>query len=469
MIKSLNLSNLKLNFNSLNNPFYLISPILLIGLHLGFTSYFICLLFILLRLLTTNKDTAGIFLVLFGGLVGGITRHVYPGIPLYGSILILLGLLLLSGNVAIFLRNGKKTVLLSGNIAIFLRNGKKSIFFLLLVISVFFVSYLYGPHHHYSNSKLLAIIIFGFLSLFIYSIINISKRFSSIAISQLLLLTTVSLYVASIESFGYKGPSSFFDYSWFRLTTSQFVTDYQISVIDYQAIGMNALYAFAFFIGSEKVSMNTNKFYRYLFYATCFQLILMSGARQAIFGLGLLVFVRIAIFSQVPSFSKRLVSILLGILILFIFVKFISSLNIDFLSTVLASDGDLKSITGRADNILRAYSIIRENPFFGVGLGGYSPKNMSIYPHNVILEILSECGIIGLTALILVLVYFYKSNRYSIKLITTNGLYLIIILTALLIRAFVSSDLSESIALFSGIFAMAISRKENFNYINEEK
>ena len=54
MIKHFNFSNQKNNSGFFDNIFYIISPLLLIGLYLGYTSYIICLLFIFLRLFSTN-------------------------------------------------------------------------------------------------------------------------------------------------------------------------------------------------------------------------------------------------------------------------------------------------------------------------------------------------------------------------------------------------------------------------------
>jgi O-antigen ligase len=392
----------------INRIFYLISPSLLILMHLGYISFTACISFILLRLVSTNKETAGVYFVTFGGLIGGVTRHVFPGIPIYGLILIFFGLLLLSKDIIVIIKRGIKPII-----------------FLFFVTLIFFFFYLYGPKHQYSSDKLIGIIINGFMFFFIYSIINISKRFSNIAIAQLLLLTTISFFVASIQSYGYKNPTSFFDYSWYRLTTIEYSFDYNLVTVGYQEIGMYSLYAFAFFISSINLSYNTNKIYNFLFYITCTQLILLSGARQAIFGLGMLIFIRIAFFSQVHKQSKRIIYILLGFILLFVFIRFINSLNIDFINTVLDRKGDINSITGRGDNLIRAITIIKQNPYFGVGLGGYSPNNMSIYPHNVFLEILSECGLFGFTALIIVLITFYKSNHISFKNVTNSVIVIV--------------------------------------------
>ena len=136
---------------------------------------------------------------------------------------------------------------------------------------------------------------------------------------------------------------------------------------------------------------------------------MLSGARQAIFGLAILLFLKISFFSEAHSYAKKTITIILGVTTLYLFVIFIDNLGIDFLSTVLDRQGDIYSITGRGENFTRAIQIISKDPLWGLGLGGYSPENMSIYPHNIILEILCECGIIGLTALLIVTLMFLKT------------------------------------------------------------
>lgn len=437
------------NINTvIDKLFFLICPFLLLGIYLEYTNFILCLIFIFLRLITTDKDTAGVFLILFGGLLGGVTRHVYPSIPIYGLIVAAIGL-----------------VLLLKNIRTFIYKGKKSICFLIIVFFIFFIAYLYGPKHSYSNNKLIGLISNGLLFLFAYFVINTSHKFSNIAISQLLLLTTISYFVAAIESYGYGKPSGFFDYTWYRISSSHFSFDNKSDYISYQRVGMNALYGFAFFIAYNHERGGARRIFKFIFYATCLQLILLSGARQAIFGLAILLFLKISFFSEAHSYAKKTITIILGVTTLYLFVIFIDNLGIDFLSTVLDRQGDIYSITGRGENFTRAFQIISKYPLWGLGLGGYSPENMSIYPHNIILEILCECGIIGLTALLIVTLMFFKNNKLSLRHMTANGTYLILILVCVFVRAFVSSDLTESIALFSGIFAMGI-RVQSFLIVN---
>jgi hypothetical protein len=64
--------------------------------------------------------------------------------------------------------------------------------------------------------------------------------------------------------------------------------------------------------------------------------------------------------------------------------------------------------------------MIKENPLFGSGLGGFRGynniewTNEIKYPHNLFLEITSECGFVGLFILVeLLLVIFRNVYRFS--------------------------------------------------------
>ncbi|WP_410913694.1 O-antigen ligase family protein, partial [Pseudomonas sp. SIMBA_068] len=73
----------------------------------------------------------------------------------------------------------------------------------------------------------------------------------------------------------------------------------------------------------------------------------------------------------------------------------------------------------RLELYLDTLRIISQNLWGGVGLGNWQYYNQSnfIYPHNLILEILSELGVLlGGGVLIYILLLFYKCPR-ELKLI----------------------------------------------------
>jgi O-antigen ligase len=77
-------------------------------------------------------------------------------------------------------------------------------------------------------------------------------------------------------------------------------------------------------------------------------------------------------------------------------------------------------IHSRLDSWEVSWEMIKENPLFGSGLGGFRGynniewTNEIKYPHNLFLEITAECGFIGLFILVgLLLIIFRNVYRFS--------------------------------------------------------
>lgn len=73
------------------------------------------------------------------------------------------------------------------------------------------------------------------------------------------------------------------------------------------------------------------------------------------------------------------------------------------------------SIGVRIDMWLTAFGYFMQNPFFGIGPTNFSlDENFGyqLYPHNVILEIASELGLIGLIVFIVSFFYLYLNTTY---------------------------------------------------------
>ena len=94
----------------LDKYYIFIIPILILGIYFGFSSYGLCLAVIALRLFYTNKDTLGVFLLMYGGPLGGMTRLVYPILPVYGFLLTMIGFLLLWDEMLDLLKNNLKAL-----------------------------------------------------------------------------------------------------------------------------------------------------------------------------------------------------------------------------------------------------------------------------------------------------------------------------------------------------------------------
>jgi O-antigen ligase len=69
------------------------------------------------------------------------------------------------------------------------------------------------------------------------------------------------------------------------------------------------------------------------------------------------------------------------------------------LSTIIGSSSGLSS-NGRSALWAKAYSAFGAHTLFGVGTGGFAALDLESYPHNILLEVAAELGIVGAVAFI---------------------------------------------------------------------
>lgn len=414
----------------IDRSFFLIIPSLLIGLFLGYSSFLLCILALLFRAITSDKHTVGFFLLLYGGIIGGAFRFMYPSIPIYGLLLQFLGLILM-----LDLFNDFKI------------KGITSFKYLTVMFAVFTASYLIARHTSYANSKIVDIIKTGFLVIYGYYVFCNSRIIKTEKIAQLLILMSMC-YICFVKQAYSIHLVNFFDYNSFRSGLELYSKiNEENTIVNYQTVGMTALYGFAMYISNKEINYLRLAFY--LLMST--QLVLMSGARQAILGLFVVIFLRFAYFNSQRS-QKRLLLILIGLFFLYFTINIIGSLGIEAVDNAIDSGG-----SGRDLVYLDCIRIIREYPLLGVGLGGYPLYSIdgAPWPHNMILEILCETGIIGFSIILILLFYYLITNKISMRANTITGNYIVLLLSALFVRVMFSSDLTEGIEIFCGIFALS--------------
>lgn len=387
----------------------------------------------------TDKDTLGVFLLMFGGAIGGMTRTMYPSIPIYGVILNFLGLCLLMLDIKKY-------------------NVKTAYMYMFPALLLFAFSYVIGPRLPYSNDKIISIVINSVLWIIAYRCIISSESFSYIRFAQLLLMVSVLALVFIMNNYGFAGPTSFFDYSWFRneCVAYDHMDDSKI-MVGYQQIGMDALYAIAFLLAKKRPKAVETLIY----FLIGFQVIMTSGARQAIVGIAIVVFFKVLFLSNLKRAAKVWLfsALLIG---LFSYAAILIRSDMDWISGMfnVQSGADVMEASGRANAILGAQACISSHPILGAGLGGFELYgsndgfNDDSYPHNIILEILCETGVVGLVILIAICWLFIKRNKVTIRFETQNGLYFALFIIAMLCRFFFSSDLTNSIGVFCGLFCM---------------
>lgn len=413
-----------------------ILPILIIGIYFNFVSFGVLLAIFLVRLIFTDKHTAGIFLLMFGGAIGGYVRYKYPFLPVYGYLLLLIGIYLLRDLFYNF------------------KNERKSITAMSIVLLYFFLAYILSPNvgDYGASKKIHGIIENGLFMIFGYYALIRSPKIDNTALTQNLLLVSILFIVYNMDFLGIR-PSGFFDYEWIRNATERLSEDEALKIISYQTIGMDALFGISIFLSQ----MHFKRKYAFIYGLLALQLILTSGARQAIFGFFIILVLRFGIFNesavQLSGFSNKARNVIIACIVAFFSLSILQYLGISYIAETF-SEGD----SGREGLRLMAYSVFLKYPIFGAGVGGFNHAYPGMmYPHNFFLEVLCECGIVGSLFLLIMVVAHFKNQKINLLYLTNTNSFLFLVVAALFIRVMVSDDLKSSIVLFSAVFACSAS------------
>ncbi len=413
-------------------------PLLILGLYLGLPVFLPCILLLFLRLAICNLDTAGVFLVMFGGPVGGLVRAMYPSVPLYGMMLVAAGVCLLAVRF-----KGLKL---------------RPWLYLLALYLLFGITWLYGPRSTYASEKMLNICLNGTLFLLAFRAIAVTKSMSARALGELLILTALAMISFSIIYYGFSGPESWLDFKWLRHDSEVYFNQLQEHpLMNYQVVGMCGLYSLALIFSQKKIKLGDLLY----FLPVCLYVILTSGARQAMFGVVIVILLKVFFLADL-SRTNKWIAVALSILFLTAYFGILSNEKISSAAKVLSADGGGMMTNGaRGINFYAAFLCIRDHPIVGAGLGGYERyidwqgDQFGKWPHNIFLEILSEMGIVGLAAIVVLLIAFLSRYKVSFRLLTRGNLYYFLLPVAMFCRFLASSDLGDSVVLFSAVFALS--------------
>ena len=183
-----------------------------------------------------------------------------------------------------------------------------------------------------------------------------------------------------------------------------------------------ALIILYFTISKNNLNVKYSRYVFIFFFPILFYLMISTGSRVAFIAMVLCV-ITLLLLLQVGIIKKTIYSILVFSLIsVYIFPILLQSETL-FIRLIQAySDYDLSS----RDVIWSQLSpIIGDNLILGVGRTGYSLKMGNVSPHNVVLEILCYCGLVGLTVFG---TFFSFIHLYALKLYRKESLIMPIIL-----------------------------------------
>ena len=435
--------------NLLHKVYYILIPALIIGISFGYTSFDVALVSFLPLLFMTNRHTVGVFFILYGSILGGIILAMHPSIPIYGVILVLIGF-----------------VLIRDLIADMFRNSMQSFRMMALILAVFGVFYLIGPGDEWAINKYTKMCSTGMLMTVGYYAFSRSNMIDAEGLFRLLFVAAICMYAYVIHSMNMT-PAQIFNYNWFRDQSGYSFKMYKEHggvdvLVSYQHIGMMIAYSVAILLSQVKLNKITVAFYIICgMHAT-----LMSGCRQAIFAMLIIITLRMVVFTasnlQYQISTNRIMKIIIGIIsaffIIWIFLENVQSEAI--LNTL--NEGD----SGRQKQYLDAWNIFLHNPLYGAGIGGYHAITGDTWPHNFFMELLCETGLIGTIIIVVIAIHFLVRKGVGLFYRTESDMFYILVIITLLIRIMVSADFRESIELFSALFA--ISAVQNNNYVENK-
>lgn len=415
----------------------------------GLEYFFLTSILIILVLLKTNPSTVGVYLIWFFFNTSGLWGTIYK-IPKAGLIVFVLAL------ACFFISEYNHKI-----------NFKEAFFKFLPIVFLFFVFFVAGPMHSYSAEKMIYIVYKGLFFVICFLVLLLNPYINSIKIIVLILLAVFQYYSYMHISLNWAGPDFFTDFGSYRKFFVSNSGKLRDKLINYQEIGLLAVIAFGFLLNfiPNKKTLKKNDVFFYLCLIVCLLTILYSGSRQSLYSLPIIYFIHLFFDPEINK-TMRIRNMVFGSMIIVLF--FLTELNNTNSVFKESSGNTIVEQINRPEEILHAFQLIKNKPLFGNGLGGFSISynNDRYYPHNIFLELLSEIGLIGTLILLVYIVALLRKGQVSIKNYARSGFMIIPIFAALFMRANLSSDLIETVYVFS--FLISWSSVNNFNKRTEE-
>lgn len=331
-------------------------------------------------------------------------------------------------------------------------------------IDLFFLAYVLSPNINdiRATTKIQGLIMNGAMMFVAYYTIVHSSKIENEILTQCLFLASILFLVHNMNLLGIR-PNNFFDYEWHRkgagLLLGMKNDDLYMKFVNYQVVGMNTLFGISMYLAKLK---NTKP--KIIIYSLiALQLVLTSGARQAIFGTIIIILLYLTVFNSRNLLergnNKKIVYLLIGAAAFCLLLQILPMLGIDYISETLDS-GD----KGREMLLAMGWNLFLRNPLLGSGVGGFNHAYPGmLYPHNFFIEVLCECGVLGVAFLIAMLVAHFRYQRLNVLFLTENKTFIFLIVAALGMRVMVSDDLTASIGLFSAFFACTLTEPATNN------
>jgi len=336
-----------------------------------------------------------------------------------------------------------RTLLIKGYVPLF-------IIFILFGFSAYF-----NDGGDYYAIKLLNTFTYGTLSYIGFSILFINRgsvRFSLLAL--IFLLMGIFLLRLAIEINNLPGPSNLFHFGFLREQTNVYGKNALISIddftISYHSPGFFSLVGLSFFLTDSK---KYSKLMNWYVWILTFIVIFYTGARQNLLAYIILLMFYIFTLKKYSFIYKCLAIGTVGV----VSTLTLLSINSDVIQKVLLSSTISGAIeaSGRSELISKGLELFNSSPLWGVGYGHYSFRGVfEVYPHNIIVELLSEIGIFGFSCIIILCCYAVFKSRQALLFLNKHNFKPYLVLFPLLVRAMISLNMTLNIIVLSFIFSL---------------
>lgn len=402
----------------------------------------LCLLIMFLRL-----DVLGIILICIYAApkLAGAIFHIYqlPGIG--GALIVLPPLLII---YKCFITRDLKFETSRNVFPAFL------LFFSYLLISVV----IWG--NSWSTIKLLYTVINGVIALLAYvTIFSNYKECNFIKTGLYFFLCAFLLLLLSPLFNHGLGPRGLLDFAYLRQQNGEW-GDMEVSgIIAYQQVGFIAVLGLGTFM-LEELKGNINTMFIFLALLLSTFAALYAGARQ-FFIIAIFNVIIWAFFGKSNIMSLKIWLSLLSIIITLLLINILFSA--DGLMNNVLTDGYLEASL-REEHIKQGMQDFSNHPFVGIGYGCFTlDGDFGGYPHNLIVEILAELGIVGL-------ILFWGPLLLPLKYIITKVKPCSYLMIVYFLRSMASGGLDTNIFLFSFIIASyAVFTSSSTQFVNNQK
>lgn len=315
---------------------------------------------------------------------------------------------------------------------------RKGLLAVMAVLLFFCVSSLTTSGGNYAITKLENTLIYALASYFSFTILFVGGKeveYKKIAF-YLIILGIFLLRLGSELSGGM--PSSIYDFGFLR-SSNDFFSGEEEFLVSYHLPPFLALHGFSLLFIRPSLQKG-KQFLELCLLAMCTLICLYSGARQFI----VIAILFLALWSYLNlfkgGFSMRLVIVSFIVVVISIGYTFI--FGDDGLLTSTINEGYMEG-SGRGPWIIQGINYFLSSPINGIGYGRYSfMGDYGQYPHNMIVELLCETGIIGLLFFFALLIYHIKKSWHFSE-------YYVFLLLVFFIRSMASGGLDTNIAVLT--------------------